>query len=110
MTNPPGGHNPPLPYEEATSEAYAAFADDCDAVPTARGVRLIGRCRRCGDDMSYDTVDRFYRGGLPWRRSRGTDSAKTTLRMLCTCKVEHPGRPEDEEGCGAYWTVEITRS
>jgi hypothetical protein len=109
MTNPSGAHTVPLPYEEITDGAYAAFADDCEAVPTARGVRFVGRCRRCDDEMSYDTVDKYFKGGLSWRRPRGTGGAKT-VHMLCTCRVEHPGRPEDEEGCGAYWSVEIPRS
>lgn len=27
---------------------------------------------------------------------------------MCTCRGTHSGRPDNEEGCGAYWTVELT--
>jgi hypothetical protein len=29
------------------------------------------------------------------------------VSMMCTCESEHAGRPQDEEGCGAYWNIKL---
>jgi hypothetical protein len=29
----------------------------------------------------------------------------STVYLLCTCAADHPGRPADEIGCGAYWDL-----
>ena len=48
-------------------------------------------------------LDRVYRG--LGRRRRAARQGEEVVSVACTCKIEHPGRPDDEAGCGAYWNV-----
>jgi hypothetical protein len=62
--------------------------------------------------MAYEYVDRYYKGVFsrstpPPDLSSGVGGTRA-LPMLCTCVLPHPDRPADEEGCGAYWSVEVS--
>jgi hypothetical protein len=94
----------PIPYKETTEDGYAAaFAASASATPIRRGVLLSGACPRCGDRMEFPVVTEIFQtaGSGP-----GGDDADSPL--LCTCLTAHPDRPEDEEGCGAYWNIRLT--
>ncbi|MFD5517266.1 hypothetical protein [Streptomyces sp. NPDC127066] len=99
----------PEPYEEITRPSFAERAASFQAVPTRGGVVLKGPCPRCGDPMDFPYVDSVVRSWLR-RRPRpepptATATEETVVPMICTCAVPHPGRPDDLDGCGAYWNV-----
>jgi hypothetical protein len=78
--------------------------------PDPHTIVLRGSCPRCHHAMEFmisDLVVRHQR----WLRFRNSEQAPdarmTEEPMLCTCKVDHPNRPPDYVGCGAYWNLEI---
>ena len=97
----------PKPYEEITHPSFAEQAASFQAVPTRGGVVLSGPCPRCGDPMDFPHVDSVVRSGLRLRPHPvpPAATAETVVPMICTCAVPHPGRPNDLDGCGAYWNV-----
>lgn len=88
-----------LPFEERTDDEYSQrFVDACSVAEIRRGYLLTGPCPRCTDSMEFELPTGIFLGtGL-----RATDDS---LPVMCTCKGDHPGRPNGDEGCGAYWTV-----
>ncbi|QGN48116.1 hypothetical protein GKC29_15565 [Micromonospora sp. WMMC415] len=109
---PPDGE--PLPYREVTDEKYAESAARTFTVdePDPGTLVLRGPCPRCHALIDIAVVDGVFRtsrllGAGPWRRGRST--ADHEEPMLCTCQESHPGRPDDAVGCGAYWTLVLSR-
>ena len=95
----------PLPFEIVTDDAYAAaFASTCTPHKTRRGVRLTGTCPRCGDRMDFPVPIRVFQSPA------SAPPAAKTEPVMCTCKTTHPGTPAGDEGCGAYWNVELSES
>ncbi|SFR00013.1 hypothetical protein SAMN04488564_101991 [Lentzea waywayandensis] len=100
MSNPAPS---PLPFAEVTAETYAeAFSATCEPTETRRGVLLTGTCPRCGDRMDYLVPTGVFLG------ASGTSARVRPTPVMCTCNGSHEGRPDADEGCGAYWTVELT--
>jgi hypothetical protein len=99
MTQHGQGDAPALTFEEVTEEGYAERAMTFDVLPTPDGVVFKGSCPRCGDTMEFAHVERVYRGLGRRRRASGRE----VVAVACTCTAEHPGRPGDDHGCGAYW-------
>src|SRR4026208_1118773 len=98
----------PMDYEEATADDYAEkFTQSCMSSTTRRGVLLSGTCPRCNDPMDYPIVTEIFQSSTSG--SQGATATDDTP-LLCTCKVTHPKRPADEEGCGAYWNIQLTNS
>lgn len=98
------------PFAEITNEQYGPiFAVGCEVSPTARGIRLSSKCPRCEGMMSYDKVEKFSKA---LRRGKVASEPRAesagVVHVMCTCKRAHPGCPADDEGCGAYWTVEVS--
>ena len=90
----------PVPFEETTADDYSQrFADGCTPTETRRGVLLRGPCPRCADEMEFNLITGVFLG------SDAPGRSGDWLPVLCTCRGTHPGRPTDEEGCGAYWNV-----
>ncbi|MGC9439376.1 hypothetical protein [Streptomyces sp. WG5] len=96
------GDREPVAYRETTRADYAAtYTDALDVVPVNQETLVLsGRCPRCGCACTYLHVRRAFRG--PSRRADG-------IPVICTCETAHPGRPEGETGCGAYWNVRLER-
>ncbi len=95
----------PLDYAETTADDYAEkFVQSATPSTTRRGVQLSGRCPRCDDPMDYPIVTEVFQSSTGGGHGAGTDETP----LLCTCKVPHPKRPADEEGCGAYWNIRLT--
>lgn len=93
-------------YEEVTEETYAAaFAAKCTATPTSRGVILNGACPRCADPMTFPHVSTVFKTASVLGQTSAADPGD--VQMLCTCSESHPGRPEGEDGCGAYWNIRL---
>ena len=96
----------PVPFKIVTDDAYAvAFAATCTPSETRRGVQLTGTCPRCGHPMDFLVPTSVYQ--RPVRAVLNTNQPEP---VLCTCTAPHPGTPAGEEGCGAYWNVELTES
>lgn len=110
MSGPDEPQEPPSLYEEVTATGYAeAFANACTAVPNRRGVVLMGTCPRCGHAMEYPLVTQVFQNTtLPGSHALPAPGEEHPL--LCTCLEAHPERPPSEEGCGAYWNIQLTRS
>lgn len=105
----------PIEYREVTSDAFAAGVSLFTAVPIPGGVSLTGPCPRCGHAMEdlHLTVVFLCPPSPPSvvsqpRHSAGEEPAP--VHMVCTCSVLHPGCPEGEDGCGAYWNVMVGRA
>lgn len=95
----------PMLFNIVTEDGYAsAFAKACTALQTRRGVLLTGTCPRCGDRMDFPVPTRIFQ-----RPVTATPSASPEP-VMCTCEVTHTGTPVGEEGCGAYWTVELSKT
>jgi hypothetical protein len=101
----------PVPYSKVTHERYAqAFADACQVVEARRGVVLQGRCPRCGDAMSFPHLKRIFMVTVPLASPAISRADPEVVPMLCTCQDDHPGRPGNGHGCGAYWNIRLRRS
>ncbi|NDK90048.1 hypothetical protein GYA93_10710 [Gordonia desulfuricans] len=70
------------------------------ANPSADGVTATGSCPRCGHPMQTSLTDTVYRNVAP-----GGGTADTGVAMVCGCRTDHPGHPEGESGCGAWWSL-----
>ncbi|OXY99243.1 hypothetical protein BEK98_04065 [Streptomyces diastatochromogenes] len=105
VTNSAPAPGTPEPYVEMTRADYAAHYTTGLRVEAADdGVAVLhGRCPRCGCVFSYTHTDRVFRS--PRRTPRPTH-----VPVLCECEAEHPGRPPEEKGCGAYWNVLVERA
>ena len=98
----------PMEYEEVTSDDYAAlFVDSATSSTTRRGVLLSGTCPRCKDPMDYPIVTEVFQ--LATGGGRSATAADDDTPLLCTCTVHHPNRPADDEGCGAYWNIHLSK-
>jgi hypothetical protein len=101
-----------LPYRHITEDHYAERAAETFVIEeTPGGPVLRGPCPRCSDPMFFPLFSDVFRGTLP----DGTQpSASTTADdfepILCTCRGEHPNRPAEYDGCGAYWNFEIPQA
>jgi hypothetical protein len=64
--------------------------------------RFTGECPRC----KHDTFLRvpFSKPNLQGHVKRGETEPFT---MICRCGHPHPGHPEGDNSCGAYWSYEI---
>jgi hypothetical protein len=99
----------PVAYQEVTADDYAAkFAQKCKPTKTRRGVLLRGTCPRCDDPMEFPVVTEAYQSVSAGNLGPAPAGTEETP-LLCTCKSDHPNRPSDEEGCGAYWNLRLTR-
>jgi hypothetical protein len=108
VTREPESPDDPTPteltYQEVTDPAFAGAAAAFHVLPVPGGVVFRGPCPRCGDAMEFPHVTQTYRLG---RRRRGSGRLSGTVPMICTCRSAHPGRPDGEDGCGAYWNVTV---
>jgi hypothetical protein len=109
MSDPDVPAMKPEPYDETTAENYASdfVTSITTTTPIRRGVLLRGRCPRCGDTMDFPIITKIFQ-----RYTRAGDVASgggsEERPVLCTCSVAHPGRPDGDEGCGAYWNVTLS--
>ena len=106
-----------------TSDEYAAYAARTfgSVISKDGSVTLVGSCPRCMHAMEYLIAS----GGVTrsWVRrassllggagsaapvsplpAAGDDDAE---KMICTCEHDHPGRPADYLGCGAWWNLAV---
>jgi hypothetical protein len=113
----PGEPEPPLRYEEITKNEYAEHAATTfSAEPTGGGAIVVrGSCMRCGHLMEYligHDVVRVARW-RPASRARPAPPAAEELEhvehMICTCEGDHPGKPEQFTGCGAFWDLAVSQ-
>lgn len=107
----------PVPYHEITEQSYAQLAAQTFTMekPHPNTVLLRGPCPRCHGLIEVPVVtsifrvsrtlrDRLHRGE---RRDRDAPHIEP---IICTCEHEHPNRPSDRFGCGAYWMIVIPAS
>jgi hypothetical protein len=113
-TTPAPDQETPLPYKEITDETYALQAAKSFAVTEpARGTLILrGPCPRCRAVIEIPVVSSIFRSSRSISgllRTRAT-SAEVDHRepMMCTCEGDHPNRPPERKGCGAYWTLSIS--
>ncbi|WP_431947574.1 hypothetical protein [Micromonospora marina] len=93
----------PIVFAEVTDGSYAEkFATTCKSRETRRGIEVIGTCPRCSDVIGLLLPDRVF-------LNAGTPSAAKITTVLCNCDEDHANRPTGEEGCGAYWNLNLTR-
>ncbi|MFD3311949.1 hypothetical protein [Streptomyces sp. NPDC058656] len=96
----------PHPFEEITRPTYAeAHLAGLRIEGSRHEAVLSGVCPRCEHPFQYVHPLAGFRG-LRRPRSRDTYS----VQVACVCTEEHPGRPADDEGCGAYWILLLQRN
>ena len=105
---------PHPPYQEVTDVAYGENASRTFEVeqPDRHTIVLRGRCPRCHHIMDFMISDHVVRR-QSWFRFLVPETAPTGISeepMMCTCGIDHPHRPPESVGCGAYWNLEIKRS
>ncbi|MFQ6145151.1 hypothetical protein [Streptomyces sp. SID10815] len=102
--NPAPASGAAVPYLETTRREYARrYTAGLTVEAADDGVAVLhGACPRCGCAFGYTHTDRVFRS--PRRRPRPAH-----VPVLCECDGEHPGRPPEEKGCGAYWNVVVER-
>ena len=98
----------PLLFKDgATGPEYANTP--FEETPTRGGVMLRGACPRCQHQMELLHIEKMVdKSILHWGARRRTEPVM--VRMYCTCTEDHPERPADDEGCGAYWERARTQS
>jgi hypothetical protein len=103
----PGRAEPP--FESITKPEYSARFGSKDArvVETRESIVVSGRCPRCGHEISFDFSKRVYKGRLARLGKSSKPAEQKSLSMMCTCVLDHRSRPADQEGCGAYWCIEV---
>jgi hypothetical protein len=96
----------PIAFAVITEDSYAVHAATFDIEETVdRTIVLRGSCRRCDHPMEYMVAGRVVKG----LGADVTTRPQSKLEpMFCTCQMDHPGRPAEYDGCGAYWDLEIT--
>ena len=68
------------------------------------GLALVftGNCPRCTHDTMFSVP--FARPDASAQPVRGVSAA--TFTMYCECGYPHPGHPDGDNSCGAYWPYE----
>lgn len=102
---------PEMPYEETTDDDYGVRAARSFSATTVQPgtVELSGPCPRCGAVIHAPVVTDIYKSF----RLRGRSAPAPAERiepLICTCDHDHPGRPDDRVGCGAYWLLRFEAS
>jgi hypothetical protein len=99
-------HGGQLPGEGTVpSEDWAEICDPRwrPAFEQARNglvVTFTGACPRCSHPMTFDVA----RATPPGRG--GTVRGAELFTMWCLCGHAHPGHPDGDNSCGAYWQYE----
>jgi hypothetical protein len=104
----------PLPYREMTDETYPHLAAQRFTVEEPKPGTLVlrGPCPRCNAIIDVPIVSSIFRSSRllgSERRHRNRSATSHVEPMMCTCDDEHPNRPDGAYGCGAYWTLVVTR-
>jgi hypothetical protein len=103
-----------LPYAEKTDPEYAkrAAKEMTISTPTPGVDLLSGPCPQCRGEMRVLLPADVVKGarGIDWFRPRPAPAATEAepVPIICECGLDHPGRPEGEDGCGAYWSLILT--
>lgn len=100
----------PLAYEETTAPHYSTQAAATFEIRRlGHGMLLLsGPCPRCSEDMEMPVVDTVVRVlGRGVGRLLARQPQTQEIPVICTCETDHPGRPAEHEGCGAYWLLVI---
>jgi hypothetical protein len=112
--NPLPDEDRPLPYKEITDQTYAVQAAQSFTVSEpARGTLILrGPCPRCCAVIDIPVISNIFRlsglvSGLLPARGQSAE-VNHTEPMMCTCIEDHPGRPAERDGCGAYWNLSIS--
>lgn len=101
----PDPHSVDYSVETHDSFAQTAAATFSLDVKGSADAELNGPCPRCEDPMSFPVHSHIFRRR---KRPARTASDNGLVPMICTCKsMTHQGRPDDAEGCGAYWNLRI---
>jgi hypothetical protein len=112
-----------LPFAQVSEETYAEVAAEYSGIqliPSERDPELIlidGICARCHHRMVFHTPIVIYRDAnwAPMRdklfntvlRKAARQAGKRTVTVYCRCGEPHPGAPDNGEGCGAYWKLNV---
>lgn len=95
----------PIPYLRNTRDEYAVTASRSFSLPEfvpsqekAAIVLLSGPCPEC----KHKTLGTY---PIKVYALEATDKRKMEVTVRCECGVHHPGRPDDEKGCGRYWKM-----
>jgi hypothetical protein len=99
------------PYEEVTDVAYGEHVATTFKVdsPQPRTLILNGTCPRCAHPMEFMITDQVVKRWR-WPPAEPTPAPAAEPAdepMMCTCEADHPHRPDDYVGCGAYWNIKV---
>ncbi|MFI2644448.1 hypothetical protein [Streptomyces sp. NPDC018610] len=99
-----------LDYLPVTDDSFATTAAGTFTakVVSPGTTELTGPCPRCGAIIRIPVVSGVYKSfRLPRRRHAPPASQALLEPVICTCDDDHPGRPEGDVGCGAFWIFRL---
>ncbi|TDB84048.1 hypothetical protein E1264_26050 [Actinomadura sp. KC216] len=97
-----------IDYREVTQPDFATrAASDFVIDEHESGLLLRGTCPRCGEPMEVAVVDVVFKSGQILDSGATQPAGNRIEPIVCSCAHDHPGRPVDRTGCGAYWTFVI---
>ena len=108
-------------YQRKECKLTQAQAEAFDVMPDMPFIDVRGSCPRCGDEtrFSYSISGFFGVKKLDDQQEREAFKALTEnfglepreteadFTVYCRCEGNHDKRPEDKEGCGAYWQYHV---
>src|SRR5512132_1718794 len=99
-SSPGTGNATPSPIEwaEVTDPAWQPSFTSADA---GLSKAFTGPCPRCNHQTSFSVP--FTRPDSAGQTVRGVPE---TFTMYCECGYPHPGHPDGDNSCGAYWPYE----
>lgn len=100
----------PLEYQEVTDPSYSTtVAGNHTLVPVGdEEYVLLCDCPRCGAALELPLFTGVFRQAGPPGPGGSGGGTNHVEPMSCICLDDHPNRPLDRTGCGAYWTLTIT--
>jgi hypothetical protein len=74
-----------------------------------RDLVVVGRCGRCDIGSKFRISDGVVLGGSGKGLRKDAVRQPQLATIYCSCGKSHQGRPagSDEDGCGAFWNVEV---
>lgn len=97
-------------WREHSDDSYddrAAESFNFKYEPAQEPERIVfhGPCPNCAHGFSFIWPLAVVRTAV----ATSTTATKLPVTLYCRCEHAHPGRPDDEVGCGAYWKLKVPR-
>jgi hypothetical protein len=98
-------HHHDLDYVETEFSLQTTFT----AAKSPEGIEVSGTCPGCGGWTTITLERGSPQGFKGLFRTRNVGAQPRVVTIFCVCGHMHAGRPADavDNGCGAFWSVEL---